>query len=216
MTPETPVPPIPERILDLVQSVDREHDFTDQTRGAEKYFTDCLRDAIVRAGGTARREVPYLDAPTSLRCDLFAEISGRRCYLEVKLLFPTYWSKVQNRIARDRQRLLAPLESFTLPPETHSAARDLEKLATHSLDRPDLLGILVVSSHDEDYDTEPDFVTFARLARLDQPPWVAARRRFPNTHWHQKGGYHLDARVWLCPADEIAGWWNGIKDLYSA
>src|SRR5262249_9401486 len=154
------------------------------SRSAESYFSDCLRDAIVRDGEPAQREVPYLGESSSLHCDLFAEMSGQRCFLEVKLLFPTYWSKTRNWIARDRQRLLDPLEPFAHRSESHSAARDLAKLATHPLDRPDQLGVLVVSSHDADYDTEPDFATFARLARLDQPPWTSAARRFPNTHWH--------------------------------
>ncbi len=52
---------------------------------AEKYFSDCLRDAIVRGGDTAHREVAYLGL--AKHCDLFAEIAGQRCYLEVKLLF---------------------------------------------------------------------------------------------------------------------------------
>lgn len=209
MRSQPPVSSLTERILDLVQAVDRGHDFTNVNR-AEKYFSDCLRDVIVHGGDTAHREVAYLDSQK--HCDLFADIGGQRCYLEVKLLFPTYWAS--RWPARGRQRLLDPLESFTLPPEFHSAARDLAKLATHRLDRPDQLGILIVSSHDAHYDTDHDFATLASLTRLDQPPWVQAVRRFPNTHWHAKGGYQLDARIWLCPADRLAGWWETVKHLY--
>lgn len=214
MTPGTPAQSLPERILDLVQEVDREFDFTGRGH-AERYFSDCLKEVIVRDGGTANREVAYLDDP-GLHCDLFMELAGYRCYLEVKLLFPTYWSKTRNWIARDRQRLLDPLEAFTIGQESHSAARDLEKLATHSLGRPDYLGILVVSSHDADYDTDPDFAKLATLVRLDQLPWLSASRRFPNTFWHAKGEYHLDGRIWLCPGDQITGWWETVKHLYQA
>lgn len=215
MNTDKPNASIPEQVLDLVESVDRLYDFTNRTRGAENYLSDCMTEIIVRAGGTASREVPYLDAP-SLHCDLFAEIRDERCYFENKILFPTWWLKNRGQITRDRQRLLEPLESFALPRESHSAARDLERLATHRLDCPDWLGIVVVTSHDEQFDPQPDSEKFARLARLDEPPWLSGTRRFPNTFWYHKGGYLLDARVWICPAEEMAGWWQTVKHRYQS
>lgn len=197
-----------ETLLDASRRVDVASDFTDSYRNSENCFSDTLRDELREANVNANREVSYINAPRK-KCDLFAEIHGTRVYLEVKLLYPNYWKKS----ARYKQRLFDPLIISGNTRETHSAARDLEKLATLQLSRPDYLGILIVSSCTERYDSKEDFATFSRLAQLDDQPWINGRLDFPNSH-HQ--GFYLDARAWIVSAEEIGGWWDRVGHLFDA
>jgi hypothetical protein len=196
------------RNLDAVQTAAKEHDFTSQQR-PERCFENALSSALLAAGHQARLQVPYFG--TRLKCDVGVCIEGHNTYLEVKLLFPDYWAK-RKQDWRDRQRLLEPLILLGKNREKHSAAQDIIKLASFQLPHPHYLGILVVASCTEQHHRKVDFAQFGKLAALTSP-WIAADREFPNPYWPE---YSLDARVWICPANEVLDWWRKSRNRFQA
>ena len=196
-----------DKILHSARMVDEACDFTDSFRNSEKCFSDTLCDVLRASTIDVDREVSYTNKPRK-KCDIFATIHGRRVYLEAKLLYPAYWKKG----VRYKQRLFDPLLIFGKTRESHSAARDLEKLATLQLDRPDYLGVIIVASCTRSYDSKDEFLTFARLARIDTSPWIHRSLEFSNS-FHR--AFHFDARVWLISSADIGGWWQSVRQLFA-
>ncbi|MBX3444466.1 MAG: hypothetical protein KF774_18850 [Planctomyces sp.] len=193
-------------ILGKIERLTRSDDFFNRTRDGERYFSDRLCEQLRADGLSTCREVRY---PTggNKKCDLRVEHQGQTAYFEVKLLYPAYWRRGPRHI----QRLFCPLKAAGTWTETHSTARDLEKLATMPFFDADLLGIIVVSSYTEKHDIADDLREFSQLAELAEL-WNVSSQSTANPYWED---YFVDAHIWSIEAQRIQEWWLRVQHLFS-
>jgi hypothetical protein len=197
-------------ILDSCVLLSQELDFTRLKRSAEKEFYRGIATWLKQAGYNSDTDIRYLG--TRKECDLYAYDGQSSLFVEVKILFTEYWRKRTWPRQRLESRLFHPLKQ--LGDETHSVAQDLQKLACLRLPKSTHLGILVVSSETDLHSASGLFAEFAALARIDALPWNSASRRIANPYWQQHG-FHLDFRLWVCPRERVAGWWEATRPAFN-
>lgn len=143
----------------------------------------------------------------------FEFVDGRRCCVEVKGLWPTYWLK-RRQVGMHKTNLFYPLDP-NLSRKSNTVALDLRRLALRS-EGATQVGLLIVGSFIPDrrtfgYDLPGDLDRFARMANLTPPHWSMERLGFPN---RRAPGYEYEFRFWWCSKENISQWWPSISRFY--
>jgi hypothetical protein len=118
------------------------------------------------------REVRY-PADPRIRCDLVDD----GCWIEVKGLWPAYWEGLGKRTIYEAY-LFDPLKPYPSLGKSHTAARDIVKLARLSPEVAPAVGLVLVGFDSDAKPCDADIGELARLAQLGR--WWHGSARWPD------------------------------------